>query len=172
MGRELTCEQLVEGHLDALHGYALGRTRNGDLAKEVVQRTFLKAFEKRGQLREPAAARAWLMAILRNEIAMEHRAHARFVVWEPDDFDAVPHPEESAAVDPELLAALPAALEGLSEGARDILVLRYQQDLSYDDIASLLGVPMGTVQSRIHRAKLTLKTLLQPAGLPARGGIA
>lgn len=172
MGRELTCEQLVAGHLDALHGYALARTRNGDLAKEVVQRVFLKAFEKRAQLRDPDAARGWLMAILRNEIAMEHRAHARFVVWEPDDFEAVPHPAEPEVVDPELLAALPEALEGLSEGARDILRLRYQQDLSYDAIAELLGVPMGTVQSRIHRAKLTLKTLLQPVGRPARGGVA
>lgn len=172
MPRVLTCEQLVEGHLDALHGYALARTRNGDLAKELVQRVFLKAFEKRSQLRDPAAARGWLLAILRNELAMEHRAHARFVVWEPDDFDAVPHPQEGETVDPELLDALPSALEGLSEGARDILRLRYQQDLSYDAIADLLGVPLGTVQSRIHRAKLTLKTLLQPAGRVARGGVA
>jgi RNA polymerase sigma-70 factor (ECF subfamily) len=165
-----SCESLVEGHLDALHGYALARTRSADLAKEVVQCTFLKAFEKRSQLREPQAARAWLMAILRNEIAMEHRAHARFVVWEPDDFEAVAHPDSHAeeGVDPELLAALPEALAGLSEGARDILNLRYQQDLSYDEISDLLGVPLGTVQSRIHRAKLTLRTLLQPR----KGGVA
>lgn len=163
-----TCEALVEGHLDALHGYAYARTRSGDLAREVVQRAFLKAFEKRHQLRDPLAARGWLLTILRNEIALEHRAHARFVVWEPDDFEAVAGPEVEAGLDPELVDALPEALGQLSEGARDILHLRYQQDLSYDAIADLLGVPMGTVQSRIHRAKLTLKTLLRPA----KGGVA
>ncbi len=165
----ITCEALVEGHLDALHGYALARTRNGDLAKEMVQRTFLKAFEKRGQLREVAAARGWLMAILRNEIALEHRAHARFVVWDPEDFETAP--VEEAGVDPELLASLPEALGRLSEGARDILHLRYQQDLSYDAIADLTGLPLGTVQSRIHRAKQALRGLLS-ARTAAPGGVA
>lgn len=167
----LSCQTLVDDHLDALHGYASARTRSGDLAKDVVQRTFLKAFEKRHQLRDPLAARAWLLAILRNEIALEHRAHARFVVWEPDDFEAVPHEAEEPTLDPGLVAALPEALARLSEGARDILHLRFQQELSYDAIADLLGIPMGTVQSRIHRAKHALKTLLQ-SGVPARGGVA
>jgi RNA polymerase sigma-70 factor (ECF subfamily) len=72
-------EGLVEGHLDALHAFALAWTRNGDLAAEVVQRTFLKAFEKLHQLRDPGAARGWLVAILRNEIALEYRGRMRLV---------------------------------------------------------------------------------------------
>jgi RNA polymerase sigma-70 factor (ECF subfamily) len=169
MGGALTCEALVEGHLDALHGYAFARTRSSDLAKELVQRAFLKAFEKRHQLREPLAARAWLLAILRNELAMEHRAHARFVVWDAEDFDAVPGDAEEF-VAPDLLEALPGALAQLSEGARDILTLRFQQELGYEAIAELLNVPLGTVQSRLHRAKLALKTLLEKP--PVRGGLA
>lgn len=165
----LSCEDLVEGHLDALHGYALSRTRSSDLAKELVQRAFLKAFEKRHQLRDPLAARGWLLTILRNELSMEYRAHARFVVWDSEDFDAVPG-EVEETLDHELTEQLPSALAQLSEGARDILILRFQQDLSYDAIADLLGIPLGTVQSRIHRAKLALKTLLQ--AIPSRGGVA
>lgn len=168
-GALLTCEALVEGHLDALHGYALSRTRSSDLAGELVQRAFLKAFEKRHQLRDPLAARGWLLTILRNELAMEYRAHARFVVWDADDFEAVPG-ESEEHLDHQLIEALPAALAQLSEGARDILTLRFQQELSYDAIAELLNLPLGTVQSRIHRAKLALKTLLQTT--PSRGGVA
>lgn len=168
-GVPLSCEALVEGHLDALHGYALSRTRSADLAKELVQRAFLKAFEKRHQLRDPLAARGWLLTILRNELAMEYRAHARFVVWDSEDFDAVPGETEDF-LDHDLIGQLPTALAQLSEGARDILTLRFQQELSYEAIAEMLNIPMGTVQSRIHRAKLALKTLLQAA--PARGGVA
>jgi RNA polymerase sigma-70 factor (ECF subfamily) len=68
-GAPPSCETLVEDHLDALHGYARYRTRSADLAQELVQRAFLKAFENRHRLRNPAAARPWLLAILRNELA-------------------------------------------------------------------------------------------------------
>lgn len=168
-GALLSCEDLVEGHLDALHGYAMSRTRSSDLAKEVVQRAFLKAFEKRHQLRDPLAARGWLLTILRNELSMEYRAHARFVVWDSEDFDMVPG-DCDETVDHEFVEALPSALAQLSEGARDILTLRFQQELSYDAIAELMAIPLGTVQSRIHRAKLALKTLLQSHS--SRGGVA
>ena len=82
-------EALVDGHLDALHAFALAWTRNGDLAGDVVQRTFLKAFEKLHQLRDPAAARSWLVAILRNEIAHEYRGRMRLVAWDGVDFDGL-----------------------------------------------------------------------------------
>ena len=78
----LTCETLVEGHLDAVHAYVRSKLRQEDLAQEIVQRTFLKAFQKYSQLQDPLAARGWLLSILRNEIAMEFRSSARFEVWD------------------------------------------------------------------------------------------
>jgi RNA polymerase sigma-70 factor (ECF subfamily) len=77
-------------------------------------------------------------------------------------------------VDPSLLAALPGALDQLPDPAREILLLRFQQELSYDQISDLLGLPLGTVQSRLHRAKAALKVLLtsHPAGQAAAGGVA
>lgn len=166
-----TCEALVEGHLDALLAYARWRLRQGDLAQEVVQRSFLKAFEKRSQLREASAARAWLLTILRNEIAMEHRGNARFEIWDAEDFEDLPHPEAEDGLDPILLESLPVALARLSEGARSLLLLRFQQDLTYQQIADLMELPMGTVQSRLHRAKATLKALLISEGISwIRGG--
>jgi RNA polymerase sigma-70 factor (ECF subfamily) len=168
-GAPPSCETLVEEHLDALHGYALYRTRSADLAQELVQRAFLKAFENRHRLRNPDSTRPWLLAILRNELAMERRSRARFVIVEADDFEAVPD-EADNSIDPEFLLSLPEALSQLSDDARDILALRFQQELGYEAIAELLSVPLGTVQSRIHRAKLALKTLLQASH--KRGGVA
>jgi len=167
-----TCESLVEGHLDALLAFARWRLRRADVAEEVVQRTFLKAFEKRTQLREVAAARSWLLSILRNEIAMEHRGNARFEVWDAEDFEELQQPEPEEALDPALIEALPAALERLSEGARSILLLRFQQELTYEEIARLLDLPVGTVQSRLHRAKVSLKALLVSESAAWEGGVA
>ncbi len=168
----LTCEALVEGHLDALHGFALAWTRQRDVAEDAVQRAFLKAFERLHQLRDPGAARGWLLTILRNEITAEFRSRARIVALEGGEWDELPGDEpEEPALDPALLEGLPGALAQLPENAREILLLRFQQELSYDDIMQVLGLPLGTVQSRLHRAKLALKTLLEPQ-LQLKGGVA
>jgi RNA polymerase sigma-70 factor (ECF subfamily) len=166
----LTCESLVEGHLDALYAYARVKVRQEDLAREVLQRTFLKAFENRGQLRDVLAARGWLLSILRNEIAMEFRANSKFEAWDDLAFENIPGPQDEEAVDPTLLAALPQALARIPEAARSLLLLRYQQELSYEQIAEILDLPLGTVQSRLHRAKASLKAAMTRVGKPMKGG--
>lgn len=159
----LTCEQLVEDHLDALHGLAQAWTRDPELARDLVQRTFLRAFEKREQLRDAKAARSWLITIFRNEWAGERRARCRFEVWENDAFEALAGEDlDEDAVDPGELARLPEALERLPETTRRLLLLRFQQELSYEQIADVLDVPAGTVMSRLHRAKATLRKLVRP----------
>ncbi|HJV91746.1 MAG TPA: RNA polymerase sigma factor [Holophagaceae bacterium] len=166
----LTCEALVEGHLDALHGFAMAWTRQKDVAEDAVQRAFLKAFERLHQLRDPGAVRGWLLAILRNEITAEYRSRSRIVALEGGEWDELPGEEpEEPGLDPVLLEGLPGALAQLPESAREILLLRFQQELSYDEIMQVLGLPLGTVQSRLHRAKLALKTLLEPQ---LKGGVA
>ena len=169
----LTCEALVDGHLDALHGFALVWTRQRDVAEDAVQRAFVKAFERLHQLRDHRAARGWLLTILRNEITAEYRSRARIVALEGGEWEELPGEEpEEPAFDPALLELLPEALAQLPENAREILLLRFQQELSYEDIMAVLGLPLGTVQSRLHRAKLALKTLLEPQlGMP-KGGAA
>jgi RNA polymerase sigma-70 factor (ECF subfamily) len=59
----------------------------------------------------------------------------------------------------------------MPEAARNLLLLRYQQELSYEQIADLLDLPLGTVQSRLHRAKAALKTALNKEGLSQKGGM-
>lgn len=148
------------------------KLRQEDLARELVQRTFLKAFEKRRQLRDASAARSWLLSILSHEIAMEFRSSSRFEVWDPEDFEVLPDPEEDGTIDPSLLEGLPDALARIAPAARTLILLRYQQELSYEQIASHLELPLGTVQSRLFRAKAALKAALDPNGESLNGGAA
>ncbi len=162
-----TCESLVEAHLDAVFGLARAWSQTEDQAREWVQRTFLKAFEKRDQLRDPKAARAWLLSILRNERRQDFRSLARAVDWEPDAFESLPNPESdpqlNIQLNADLTAMIPPLLANLPAGARQVLQLRFQQEMSYEEIATFLDVPVGTVMSRLHRAKVTLRRNLESA---------
>lgn len=150
-------EWLVDTHLDALYGLAKAWTFDEDLAKELTHRTFLKAFEKRGQLRDIKAARAWLISIFKNELNSEFRNRSREVDLHEEFSD---FPDEGATDTPfeeDALLMLPSAMERLPSALKEILLLRFQQDLSYEAISQLLGVPTGTVMSRLHRAKSALR---------------
>lgn len=153
----ISAESLVEVHLDALYGLARAWVRDADLAQDLTHRTFLKAFEKRGQLREPGAARAWLITILRHEIASEFRVRDREMAWEPETFEALPAETGDEGLDPDAVLALPLALQRVPEPSRHILLLRFQQELSYEEIASTLALPLGTVMSRLYRAKAAVR---------------
>ncbi len=156
-----SAEHLVEHHLDALYGLAKAWVHDHDLAEDLTHRTFLKAFERRGQLRDPGAARAWLVAILRNEMVSEFRRRGREVAWDREDFEDLVDPTPEAEVPTDRLVALPAAFDCLADAFKDILLLRFQQELSYEAIAQLLGLPLGTVMSRLHRAKIALRSHLE-----------
>jgi RNA polymerase sigma-70 factor (ECF subfamily) len=130
-------------------------------AEDLTQQTFLSAQRALAQLREPAAARGWLGAILRTGFLKGVRkrrplsAESHDVAL--DDF-AGPIAEDPA-IDGETLAA---ALAGLSDDSRLILTMFYFEELSYRDIAAQLEVPLGTVMSRLSRAKEQLRRKLAP----------
>lgn len=128
-------------------------------AEDLTQQTFLTAQRCLEQLRDPAAARAWLSAILRSCFLKSLRKR-RPTPAADGEFDlaavAGPVPEPSA-VDPERLQQ---ALDALSPEARLIVHLFYFEDQSYREIAAALDVPLGTVMSRLSRAKEQLRRRL------------
>lgn len=162
----VSAEALVTEHLDALYGLARAWLRDEALAEDLTHRTFLKAFERRGQLRNPEAARAWLIGILRNEITSEFRTQARQVTWDPETLEALPASDPDPDLFGPALEVLPLALDRLPEATRAILLLRFQQELTYDEISRTLAIPLGTVMSRLHRAKLALKNQIEALTLP------
>lgn len=165
---------LFDRYFGPLHGYA-GRRLAGATGDDVAAETFLVAFRERGRF-NPArgSVRAWLYGIATNLIRGHHRAeergyraHAR-VAAEP----VYPTDEEQA--DARIVAAaardvLVAALADLSPGDRDALLLVVWGELSHEETAEALGIPVGTVGSRLHRARRRLREALNDFDPRTRG---
>ncbi len=160
-GRQRTVEQLVEEHYASLYRYAYRLTGAAADAEDLAQETFLKAQCHLAQLRDPGRAKPWLFSILRN--AYLHRARSdrqerRVPLDEVGDL-AEPLPEALPAIDPERLQE---ALNELPEVFRTPIVLYYFEDFSYRDVADQMDLPIGTVMSRLARAKAHLRARLLP----------
>lgn len=157
----LSARELVENHLDALYQYACRLTRSPVDAEDLVQDAFLIAAQKLHQLREPDRAFAWLVKILRGLWARELRRRPPTAEVGVDEICAAEpgRPGDLDDVDPERLAAV---LDALPADFREPLLLFYFEELKYREIAEILDVPIGTVMSRIARAKAHLRERLAP----------
>jgi RNA polymerase sigma-70 factor (ECF subfamily) len=133
-------------------------------AEDLTQQTFLIAQEKRHQLRDPAKARAWLLSIVRSCFLKGLKRMRPLAGSDADiclaEVAAPPPPEE---IDGERLAA---ALAELPPEFRVVVLMFYFEDLSYQAIAAQLGIPIGTVMSRLSRAKAHLRRRLSEASPP------
>ncbi len=163
-------------HLDAAYNLARWLVRDEQVAQDIVQDAFLRAFQYFGSFRS-GPAKPWLMAIVRNV------CHTWFVQQkrEHEIIDPVPDPElDAASLDafsspstPETILAqaneraqVNAAVAALPVVFREALVLREMQDMAYDDIARVLGIPVGTVMSRLSRARALLRQSLSHLHTP------
>jgi RNA polymerase sigma-70 factor, ECF subfamily len=155
-------QQLVDDHYAALYRYAYRLSGSAAEAEDLTQEAYCKAQVQMGQLRDPGRAKAWLFSILRN--AYLHRARAqrqhRQISLEIAGDLAEPLPEPLPEVEPERLQQ---ALAELPEVFRTPVILYYFEEFSYRDIAGQMEVPLGTVMSRLARAKAFLRgRLLSP----------
>lgn len=160
-------EELVAEHYTSLYCYAYRLSGSAQEAEDLTQDTFCQAQAKWSQLRDGGRARAWLFTILRN--AYLHKVRDRKVAktLPLDDIGDVPDrsPDPLPALDPKRLQE---ALDELPEVFRTPVILFYFEDFSYRDIADQMAIPIGTVMSRLARAKAFLRNrLVQPAALVA-----
>src|SRR5262249_1154664 len=153
-------ETSVLRHLDAAYNLARYLLRDADEAADAVQDAFLRAVRHFAGLRG-TDGRAWLLSIVRNTCFTQLRR--RRAAGEAVEFDEGEHTQPDARSGPEAdltrsLAAesLHAGLERLAVEFREVLVLRELEDLSYKEIAQVTGVPIGTVMSRLARARKQL----------------
>ena len=156
---------LYDRHAAPVHRFA-GRRLGQHLADDVVAETFLAAFRrrKRYDLRR-ADARPWLYGIAANVMGKHRRAEVRMLrAFARTGLDPVAD-GHSDRVDSQVCAAavqrdLAAALAGLSAGDRDVLLLIAWADLSYEETAAALRIPVGTVRSRLNRARRKVREAL------------
>jgi RNA polymerase sigma-70 factor (ECF subfamily) len=160
-GSPRSIERLVEEHYVSLYRYAFRLSGSAADAEDLTQETFCKAQFQLRQLRDFDRARAWLFRILRNVYLHRLRADRPLRWVEREQLEEVPEPSPPplAEVEP---AQLQAALTELPESFRTPIILYYFEDFSYRDIADHMDLPLGTVMSRLARAKAHLRERLRP----------
>jgi RNA polymerase sigma-70 factor, ECF subfamily len=157
-------EVQVLPHLDSAYRFARWLTRSSDDAEDIAQEAILRAYRGFDALRG-SDVKAWLLTIVRNCHATSFKKQRRV--------DLVPIPEEHDADGDALIATdlepedasirrdeqrnLEKLISGLSDDHREILVLREIEDMDYREIAAVTQLPLGTVMSRLARARLALK---------------
>ena len=133
---------------------------NPSEAEDIAQDALLRAWRRRSTLRDSERRNQWLAAIVRNEA---FRQHARVRPDPTATIELQEGAEDERVLRTVELADLHAALKGLSERERQILVMRYQEDLTHPVIARRLGIPEGTVKVRLHRVRAKLRMLYSGA---------
>jgi RNA polymerase sigma-70 factor (ECF subfamily) len=177
-------ERVALPHLGAVARFALSLARDAADADDLVQETFLRAFRGWHTYLAGSDARRWLFTICRNAFIRLQQRQARFVESDEGDLDALPAVAEHArAMSDGRLAALAtldvrpailAAVDALPEPHHSILVLVDLEEHSYEEAAAVLEIPVGTVRSRLFRARRMVQASLlahaEDAGLrPMRG---
>ena len=151
--------ELIDAHYQGLYRYAYRLSGSAADAEDLTQEAFGKALARLSQLREPERAKAWLFRILRNGYLRRVRDRKRHRVIPLDAVGDLP--ERPAAELPDIdPARLQVALNDLDEAFRTPIILYYFEEFSYRDIAEQMELPIGTVMSRLARAKVYLRTAL------------
>ena len=161
-------ERLMLPHLDAAYRLAAAMVRDETAAQDIVQDSYLKALRAWWRFL-PGNEKAWLLTIVRNSALTWLKRTRRGDVLVDDEDALAPADAARLSVSPGQEAALIAgqsarrvreAIAGLAAPLREVIVLKEFEDMAYKDIARILGVPVGTVMSRLSRGREALRAVL------------
>src|SRR5579864_6081801 len=155
-------EEVILPHLNSAYNLARWLTRNEHDAQDVVQESYLRAFRFFDSYSGSGDGKSWLLEVVRNTCFTFHRREKRDVMRVVFD-EAVHTPSvnppnaEEALVQASNRTILQNCIEGLPEPFREVLVMRELEEMSYQQIADVAGLPLGTVMSRLSRARKRLE---------------
>ena len=166
-GRQASFGALVQKYQDRLYNAVVHTMGNVEDARDVVQEAFVQAFLRLKTFQHSSAFYTWLYRIAFN-VGASHRRRKHVTVsveqareaTGEEPVDSGPQPSEQLQ-QKERCYQVRQAITQLSEEHRAVVVLRDMEGLCYDDIAEILTLPMGTVRSRIHRARVQLRDILR-----------
>ena len=171
--QRLKFEQAALPHLDAVYTAALRLARNPDDAEDLLQETILRAYRFFHQFTEGTNCRAWLLTILYNNFRNSYRRGAREQPAASNeefdrDIETSSLRSDQARINPEELIGnrmighrIEAALNAIPADFREALLLVDVQELNYQEVAVVLGVPLGTIKSRVSRGRALMRDALR-----------
>jgi RNA polymerase sigma-70 factor (ECF subfamily) len=132
---------------------------------DVTQDVWMEVFRDLRKLNDPGAFLPWMYRIARNRAfrALRRKTHPTIPI---DETDAISQATDERDFGADDARAVHAALDRLIPEHREVLLLRFIEDMSYDDIAKVIDVPIGTVRSRIHNAKRILRGIIEEGNTP------
>jgi RNA polymerase sigma-70 factor, ECF subfamily len=164
-GDELAWGQVFSAHRDRIFGFCLRMMGNREEAEDVSQEVFLRAVRAIGTFRGESSIKTWLHQIAHNlcltrlAAAKKRAEHTSDLIWLSDMTDGSPT-GDAAIASGDLRNAIELAVSELDPVFREVLLLREVEDLSYEEIAGVVGASVNTVKTRIHRARAKLQQQL------------
>jgi RNA polymerase sigma-70 factor (ECF subfamily) len=157
-------ESIMMPYKDMLHSYGYYLTGDQDDAGDLLQETYLKAYRFYDKFEQGTNAKAWLYRIMRNTYINEYRRVKRLpdLVAYDDQISAYQFLQRDTndlrdKIEHQMLGdEISTAISALPEKFKSVIVLRDLEDLPYDEVATALEIPIGTVRSRLHRARALL----------------
>ncbi len=153
--------ELYERREPALHRYAMHMTGSSQSAEEIAHEVFVQLMSAHTRFdEERGSLEAWMYGVARNLIRALRRKNAYSALGEPAE-PVFEHNILGSLIDGETVAALHAAISELPDGYREAVVLCDLEERNYDEAAQLAGCPVGTIRSRLHRARGLLAAKLR-----------
>jgi RNA polymerase sigma-70 factor (ECF subfamily) len=156
---------IVQQHQKRIFRILMFLVKDEDTAENLTQECFLRAFRNRDSFRGESSLATWLLRIALN-LAYDYRKSRRWIFWrsvtQTDQIESIPVRDtcptpERVLLDKELLETVQAAVDRLPERQRTVFLLRYLEDMSLDEIAGVLRLPVGTVKSHLFRAVRSIR---------------
>ena len=165
-GDENAYVELVNRYKDKLTNFVFYFLKDEEHSEDVVQETFIRLYEKKHYYKEIAKFSTWIYTIARNLANTELRKKSRTKIMYLSQMSNYKKDYDLKSSDPELnknieneflMKEIHAAIDKLPENYKSVIILRDIQGLDYEQISNIIGVPLGTVKSRINRARLQLQ---------------
>lgn len=153
-GDERAVRELVDRYGPRLRYFLQKRLPRGDRADDVLQEVWLDVFRQLTHLQDVGAFTAWIYQIARGKALLESRRNVRMPVV-TENLESVAAAEEPT-FSPEDASRIHAGLDHLNDEHREVLLLRFLEEMSYEEIGRVIGCPVGTIRSRLHYAKQAL----------------
>lgn len=164
--------KLVDAYQNRLYGFIRRMVADSEEAADLTQDTFIRAFQAIGRFDGRSSLRTWLFRIAYNlcidrsrrvdRAPTEYRIDSGYAEDESFDIPDDRWDPESLVLTDELIKLVEDGVQSMSEKLRSVLLLHDREDMSYEEIAGILGVPIGTVKSRLFLARAHLQNLLGP----------